>query len=144
MVAFDEAITRIGADIWACHYQVWWAHFSQWRDCINDILLQSFNHMTEDATFLGAPPFPGPALDTACMGQTWRRSHYSSWQAVIISQDAYFNHPSLEMLSLSDFHTVLAKFEAPLRRSIQHISNADHADIQWIQASLGVKSTDEY
>ena len=33
----------------------------------------------------------------------------------------------------------LAKFDAPLRRSVQHITNSDLTDVQWIQANFPVK-----
>jgi len=36
-------------------------------------------------------------------------------------------------------HNSLAKFDALLRRSVQHFTNSDLTDIQWIQTSLPVK-----
>jgi len=37
------------------------------------------------------------------------------------------------------YHPSLATFDALLRRSIQHITNSDLSDSQWIQASLPVR-----
>jgi len=50
-------------------------------------------------------------------------------------------HKVLHLLrcSPSVFHPSLATFDALLRRSIQHITNSDLSDSQWIQASLPVR-----
>ena len=65
MVAFDVAeIMRIGAEI-GLSLNVSKCELIAYSDeVISDTLLQSFNRVEiEDATLLGAPLFPGPALD---------------------------------------------------------------------------------
>jgi len=67
MVAFDIAeIMRIGAEI-GLSLNVSKCELIAYSDeVISDTLLQSFNRVEiEDAMLLGAPLFPGPALDRA-------------------------------------------------------------------------------
>ena len=67
IVAFDVAeIMRIGAEIGLSLNVSKCELIAQSDAVISDTLLQSFNRVEiEDATLLGAPLFPGPALDRA-------------------------------------------------------------------------------
>jgi len=116
---------------------------------VSDAVLQSFNRVKiEDATLLGAPLFPGPALEKAwdkrcedLARAVDRLSAINSQDPLILLRSSFSAPKVLHLLRCcpSVGHNSLAKFDALLRRSIQLITNSDISDIQWIQASLPVK-----
>ena len=116
---------------------------------VDDILLQSF-HRTEfeDATLLGAPLFPGAALDKAWEDRCKdlaravdRLKTISPQDALILLRSSFSAPRVLHLLRCSPSvdHLLLNKFDGLLRDSVQQITNSDLSDTKWIQASLPVR-----
>lgn len=116
---------------------------------VDDALLQSFHRVElEDASLLGAPLFPGAALDTAwddrCEDLTRavdRLSAIGAQDALILLRSSFSAPKVLHLLRCcpSADHPSLGKFDGLLRHSVQQITNSNLSDTQWIQASLPVR-----
>jgi len=90
IVVFDVAeIMRIGAEI-VVSLNVSKCELIAHSDAvISDTLLQSFNRVEiEDATLLGAPLFPGPALDRAWAERCEKLAKAADRLSAINAQDA--------------------------------------------------------
>jgi len=104
------------------------------------IIIQSFTRVEiSNTTLLGAPLFPGPALDSAWDKRCEdfaravdRLCTINSQDGVILLRSSFSAPKVLHLLrcSPSVSHPSLATFDALLRRSIQHITNFDLSDSQ--------------
>ena len=101
-----------------------------------------------DTVLLGAPLFPGPALDREWDRRLDDLARAVNRLGVISSQDALillrssFSAPKVLHLlkcSPSACHPALERFDSLLRRSIQNITNSDLSDVKWLQASLPIR-----
>ena len=112
---------------------------------VSDAVLQSFYQVKiEDAILLGAPLFPGPALDRAwnkrCEDLARAVARLSAINSLILLRSSFsapVSSSSFEMF-LSVGHNSVVKFDDLLRHSIQLMINSDLSDIQWTQASFPV------
>ena len=99
----------------------------------------------EDDSLLGAPLFPGIALDTAwddrcedLARSVDRLSAIGSQDALILLRSSFSAAKVIHLLQCccpSVDHPSLSKYDGLLR---QQITNSDLSQIQWIQASLPV------
>jgi len=115
---------------------------------LNDTLLQSLQRAISAPLIPGAHLFPDPALDCAwdkrcedLARAVDRLSSINSQNGLILLRSSFSVH--LLRCSPSVSHPSLAKFDAfdaLLIRTIQHITNSDLSDSQWIQASLPVRN----
>ena len=114
-----------------------------------DALLQSFHRVEfEDFPLLGAPLFPGVALDMALddrcedLARAVDRLSANGSQDTLILLRSSFSAPNvLHILRCcpSADHPSLSKSDRLLRHSVQQITNSTLSEIQWIQASLPVR-----
>jgi len=116
---------------------------------VTDPFLQSFiTTEIDNACLIGAPLFPGPALE-----KTWsdrcddlskavdRLAKFGSQDALIQLRLSFSAQKVLHLLrcSPSVSHPLLDQFDSLLRSAVQRITNTDLSDSQWMQASLPVK-----
>jgi hypothetical protein len=116
---------------------------------VTDPLLQSFRRRpVEEASLLGAPLLPGPALDSFWEDRCADLTRAVDRLCSIGSQDALlllrasFSAPRVQHLlrcSPSVDHPSLATFDIILRSGLDRITNVKVSDIQWIQATMPVK-----
>jgi hypothetical protein len=116
---------------------------------ITDPTLSSFKIVQPiDSTLLGAPLFPGTALDRAWTERCTELSRIISRLDLVGAQDALillrgsFGAPKVQHLlrcSPSFESDGPSAFDKLLRSAVCQISNSSLTDIQWIQASLPIK-----
>jgi Reverse transcriptase (RNA-dependent DNA polymerase) len=116
---------------------------------VSDACLQSFSAVSvEDISLLGAPLFPGSALDAewsqrcADLSRGLERLSSIESQGALILLRASFGAPKVQHLlrcchSLD--HPALQTFDDLLKSGVQQIANSDLSATQWIQASLPIK-----
>jgi hypothetical protein len=101
-----------------------------------------------EATLLGAPLFPGPALDRAwsdrCAELTRainRLQLIGSQESLLLLRTSFSSPKVLHLLRCSPCvsHPDLLTFDSLLRAAVEHITNSSLTDTQWLQASLPVK-----
>jgi hypothetical protein len=116
---------------------------------IHESSLQQFRKISiSDSVLLGAPLFPGEALDTAWAVRcddlsraVERLSQINSQDALILLR-ASFGMPRVQYLlrcSPSGDHPSLQLFDKLLREAVSRITNSVLSDTQWLRASLPVK-----
>ena len=116
---------------------------------ITDSFLSSFAHVSVvDAALLGAPLFPGSALDAAWADRCADLTRAVDRLSLLNAQDALlllrvsFSSPRVQHLlrcAPSVDHPALLSFDKTLRSALSRISNTDISDTQWLQASLPIR-----
>ena len=116
---------------------------------ITDPVLSSFPQVSAaDAELLGAPLFPGAALDSAWSKRCDELARAVNRLALIGAQDALillrasFSAPRVQHLlrcSPSANNSLLQTFDNLLRSAVDRITNSALSDIQWLQASMPIK-----
>ena len=121
------------------------------QDCltVTDNFLQSVPRVKiSEADLLGAPLFPGPALDKAwsdrCadLSRAVSRLHLVGAQEALILLRASFSAPKVLHLlrcSPSVTHPALTDFDNLQKKAIEVITNSSLTETQWLQASLPIK-----
>lgn len=114
-----------------------------------DRYLSSFSRVSiEEADLLGAPLFPGPALDRAWSSRCAELTQAVTRLKLLGSQDALlllrasFSAPKVMHLlrcSPSVSHPALLEFDGLLRTAIEQLTNSSLTDMQWLQASLPIR-----
>jgi len=117
-------------------------------DVTDSTLLFFVYVQSSDAEQLGAPLFPGSALDAAWTKRCEDLTRAVHRLAEIRSQDvlillrASFSAPTVQHLlrcSPSVHVSALQTFDGHLRLAVSNITNSGLSDTQWIQASLPIK-----
>jgi len=114
-----------------------------------DPVLQSFTPVrVDEAVLLGAPLFPGSALDNTWGDCCMELNRVADRLASLSAKDALlllrisFSAPRVQHLlrcSPSVDNPGLEKFDSLLRLALTRTANTDILDSQWLQASLPIK-----